>query len=201
MKNITEILAGLGIEIPADKKSAFDKEFLENYKTIAEVNGLNSKLSAAEDAKKLADEASAKKDNDLKELQKKLETAGTDSEALKKVQDDLKALQATRESEKADYEKKLASQHYEHLIREKAGELHFTSNSAKKAFIADALKQELKVNGDELLGFNDFVTSYKKEDSGAFVSDKEKKADKPEFSGKSNPESDVKKAPPAPALF
>lgn len=36
MKNIYEILKGIGIEIPAEKKDAFDTEWKENYRTKAE---------------------------------------------------------------------------------------------------------------------------------------------------------------------
>lgn len=36
MKNIYEILKGIEIEIPEDKKTAFDKEWKENYRTKAE---------------------------------------------------------------------------------------------------------------------------------------------------------------------
>jgi len=50
MKNIYTILSEVGIEIPEDKKAAFDKAVAENYKTIAEhekkVDRLSEDLSA-----------------------------------------------------------------------------------------------------------------------------------------------------------
>ena len=36
MKNIIDILKGLGIEVPEDKASDLNKEVAENYKTVAE---------------------------------------------------------------------------------------------------------------------------------------------------------------------
>lgn len=36
MKNIYEILTGIGLELPEDKKEQFDKEWKENYRTKAE---------------------------------------------------------------------------------------------------------------------------------------------------------------------
>ena len=42
MKNITELLAAAGVEIPEDKKQAFETAFAENYKTVAEVDKLRS---------------------------------------------------------------------------------------------------------------------------------------------------------------
>ncbi len=48
MKNITEILSVLGIQIPEDKKADFDKEFAENYKTIADYDKQKMKLEQAQ---------------------------------------------------------------------------------------------------------------------------------------------------------
>lgn len=42
MKNIFELLSSLEIQIPEDKKSAFESAFNENYKTIAEVEKLRA---------------------------------------------------------------------------------------------------------------------------------------------------------------
>lgn len=44
MKNIIEILKGLGIEIPADKEADVNKEVAENYKTVAEFDKKVSKM-------------------------------------------------------------------------------------------------------------------------------------------------------------
>ena len=49
MVNIHEILKNIGIEIPEDKKTEFDKAVTENYKTIAEVKKINDKLDVAND--------------------------------------------------------------------------------------------------------------------------------------------------------
>ena len=49
MVNIHEILKNIGIEIPEDKKTEFDKAVTENYKTIAEVKKINDKLDIAND--------------------------------------------------------------------------------------------------------------------------------------------------------
>ena len=58
MKNIHTILSDLGVSIPEDKKTEFDKAVSENYKTIAEyekkVNRLTEDLNAE---KKRADDA------------------------------------------------------------------------------------------------------------------------------------------------
>lgn len=52
MLNIHEILKNYGIEVPSDKKTDFDKAIAENYKTAAEVEKINEKLSKEIDAHK-----------------------------------------------------------------------------------------------------------------------------------------------------
>lgn len=69
MTNIHEILKNYGIEIPEDKKTEFDNAVRENYKTVAEVEKINEKLTKAT--------------NDLKETKETLETTNTAFEELK----------------------------------------------------------------------------------------------------------------------
>ena len=70
MKNIYEILKDYGVEIPADKKADFDKAVSENYKTVAEVEKINDKLTKVQ--------------NKLKETEDTLDTTTTAFEDLKK---------------------------------------------------------------------------------------------------------------------
>ena len=189
MKNIHEILKSVGIEVPTDKKEAFDKEVLENYKTVSEVNLIRGKLENAESDrdtyKNKYDEDIKKRDADLEDLQKKLKNAGVDAEKLKTLETDLATLKKTYEESKGEYEKKLADQAYEFALKRKVDGLKFSSNSAKKAFIADAMKEEMKIKDGELQGFDSFVKSYKENDAGAFISEEPNKQDPPHFSGKS----------------
>lgn len=46
MKNVLEILKGLGIDVPADKEADLNKEVAENYKTVAEFDKKVKKLEA-----------------------------------------------------------------------------------------------------------------------------------------------------------
>lgn len=196
MKNIYEILKSIGIEFPEEKKTEFEKAVAENYKTVKEVEGLKSKLERAEEErdsyKEKYDTDIKQRDSDIKDLEKKLKDAGTDTDKLSTLQNDLTTLQTTYEQAKADYEKKIARQAYEFAVKEKVAELKFSSNSAKKAFIADAMKEELKMKDGELQGFDGFLESYKKTDADAFISEDTKKQEvddtpKPHFAGKSNP--------------
>ena len=53
-----------------------------------------------------------------------------------------------------------------------ASGVKFSSESAKKAFLADLKAKNLPLQEGKLLGFDDYLKSYQQEDPGAFVSDK-----------------------------
>lgn len=173
MQNIHSILEGYGITIPEDKKEEFNSLVEKNYKTVAELNGVKTKLdnlTTERDAlKSKYDEDIATRDEDLKKLQKQIEEAGTDAEKLKTTIAELDSLKQTYESDKQKYEDELMKQKYEFAVKEKANSLKFTSNAAKKSFINDVIATGLKMKDDTLLGFDDFVTKYKEEDAGVFV--------------------------------
>ena len=194
MKNFYEILKSYGIEIPEDKKEAFDKEVLENYKTVKEVDTLRNKLETVEGDKK-AIEAKyntdiAQRDTDLATLQEKLKNAGADANKLSNLQTDFDTLQQTYNTAKADYEKQLAEQAYDFAIKENSAKLKFSSNSAKKAFMSDLKAKNLSMENGKILGFDDFVNAYKEQDAGAFITDNPSPKNdepKPSFSTKTNP--------------
>lgn len=198
MVNIHEILKKFGISVPADKKEEFDKLMVENYKTVKEVSNLQGKLENMEKErdtyKDKYDTDIKQRDADIKDLQTKLKDAGTDSTKLTDLENQLTTLQETYKKAKDDYESQLSKQAYEFAVKEKVAELKFSSNSAKKAFIADAINEGMKLKNGELQGFDDFLESYKKNDADAFlkedkqVEDQPKPDDKPkpQFSGKSS---------------
>ena len=207
MKNIYEILKSFELTVPEDKREEFDKVLNENYKTISEVTKIQGKLEKAEgerDTYKTKYDTDIKqRDADIKDLQEKLKDAGTDTTKLSDLQKELSELQETYNTEKSNYEKQLSKQAYEFAIKEKVAELKFSSNSAKKAFIADALKEEMKMKDGQLQGFDDFLESYKKTDADAFLKEDTANSEggetpKPQFSGKSSgtdtqPKGDVEK--------
>ena len=185
MENIYEILKSFGISVPEDKKEEFAKQFNENYKTLAEVNNLKSKLSNAEaerdNLQAKYDTDIAQRDTDLNDLKQKLADAGTDAETLKNLQSELDTLQTNYTNAQDDYKKALDKQAYEFAIKEKTNSLQFTSASAKKAFLSDALAKNLTMDNGNILGFDDFVNAYKEQDAGAFIAE----TPRPNFSSKS----------------
>ena len=69
-------------------------------------------------------------------------------------------------------EQQVAEMKAEYAATSAASSLKFTSDSAKKAFLADLNAKKLPLQDDgTLLGFDDYVASYKKTDPGAFAPD------------------------------
>ena len=191
MKNIHEILKSVGLEVPEEKKEAFDKTLFENYKTISEYEGITGKLSKAESErdtyKTKYDTDIKQRDEDLETLKKQLEDAGIDKTKLDELTNKLSTLQTTYDTAKTEYEKQLAKQKYEFLVKESVNKIEFSSNSAKKTFIADVLAKNLPVENDNLLGFDDFVNAYKEQDAGAFKVVENNNSDNNNNDGKPKP--------------
>lgn len=97
MINIHEILKSYGVEVPADKKTEFDKAVAENYKTVAEVDKINDKLT-----KEIADhkETKGKLDDTLKDFEE-LKTTNASKEDWEKKYNDLVETNRLEAEEKA----------------------------------------------------------------------------------------------------
>ena len=173
MKNIYELLKSIGVEVPEDKKESFDKALAENYKTIAEVNGINKKLQEAEsdrDTYKSKYDADIKKrDEDLATLKKQLEEAGADKTTIETLTKNLSELQTTYNNDKTNWQKQLDDTRYEYAVKEKVEGLKFSSNSAKKAFMLELKEKPLQMRDGVLTGFDDFVNAYRETDADAFI--------------------------------
>ena len=112
------------------------------------------------------------RDADMATLRESLQAAQADAGRLPDVQKSLADMQTKYEADKTAYEAKLAHQAYEFAVREKANQLKFSSASAKKAFVQEALSKELKMDGESLLGYDEFLAKYKADDPTAFMAEK-----------------------------
>ena len=75
------------------------------------------------------------------------------------------------EKAKTDAEEQLKALRREYALEQKAAGLKFSSESAKKAFLADAKTQDFAVKNGEILGFDDYVKTFKAADPGAILPD------------------------------
>lgn len=110
-----------------------------------------------------------KRDTDITGLKDKLTAAQGDATKLTEAQNALTALQTQYDTDRQDWEKKTQKQRYEFIVREKANSLQFSSPAAKRDFISQANGKEFKVDGETLLGYEDFLTKYKADNPGALV--------------------------------
>lgn len=116
------------------------------------------------------------REKDIKDIKKQLNDASTDSEKLGNLQTQLDDLQAKYTNDTKAFEDRLSKQAYEFAAKEFAGTQKFTSKAAKREFINALIAEGLKMEGDNILGANDFVKTYKAENEDSFVKE-EKKTD------------------------
>lgn len=131
----------------------------------------------------------ATRDTDLADLKEKLEAAGTDNKTkVAELTAQVTKLQGDYDTVKTDYEAKLSQQAYEFAVKEFANTKQFTSNAAKRDFINEMIKENLKMKDSTLLGAEDFVKAYSEANADAFVVDKPKEEPPaPNFVNPSNP--------------
>lgn len=110
MKNISEILKSNGVEVSDEQLKAINSEVVENYRTITDYNKQKDKLELSE--KKYKDTQKAFEDFkqgfegvDIAELKGKVDT-----------------LTNTIETQKGDYEKKIAKMNLDSMLNEIAKE-------------------------------------------------------------------------------
>lgn len=162
MQNIIEILKSNGIEVPEDKVSTINKAVAENYKTVSEVEKKTSKLESERDSWK---ERAENAEETLKGFE------GKDFDTITKERDEWKKKAEDAEKE---YSAKEAEREKQELLKEAFAEIEFTSESAKKAIMAQ-ISENVSVKNGKLIGFNDLLEDAKKNDASAFV-DKEQQS-------------------------
>ncbi|WP_337659199.1 phage scaffolding protein [Eisenbergiella tayi] len=78
MKNIYEILKGIGIEVPEEQKETFDKEWKENYRTKVEYDkAVEKRDEYKESLENVQGELEGFKDIDVNELKNQVSTLTT----------------------------------------------------------------------------------------------------------------------------
>lgn len=175
MQNIIEILKSNGIEVPEDKVATINKAVAENYKTVSEVEKKTSKLESERDSWK--DRAETAEET-LKGFE------GKDLNAMQKEIDDWREKATKAESE---YNAKMAEHEKQELLKEAFSDIEFTSESAKKAIMAQ-IAEGVSVKNGKLIGFNDLLEDARKNDASAFVNKEQQNLEqnKARFTGPMN---------------
>ena len=119
------------------------------------------------------------RDKDLKDLKAQLKEAGTDAGKLTELETQLGNLQTQYKQDTENYKKQLSEQAYEFAVKDFANGKKFTSNAAKRDFVSSMIAKGLQMEGDKILGADDFVSAYSTENADAFIVE-EKKPQEPE---------------------
>ena len=166
-----EFLEGFGLD-----KEAVDKIMQENGADIqnarqseaqkfnAERDGLNQKISDLT-------AQGEQRDADLKTVREQLTAAQTDAGKLADIQKSLTDLQGKYDSERQEWENRDKQQRYEYAVKTAVSGVKFSSEAAKRDFTAQAIGAGLKLDGDTLLGFGDFLSKARESDPGAFAAE------------------------------
>lgn len=129
-------------------------------------------LSGKDNQIKTLNDTISNRDKDLKELKTQLETTaqadGADKEALEKLTADMASLQSKYNDDMKAYKTQLAEQSYDFAVKEYANSIEFSSAAAKRDFIGQLKNAGLKMDGDMILGADDFRAKYQEVNSDAF---------------------------------
>ena len=108
------------------------------------------------------------RDTDLSDLKTKLAEAGTDATKLEELNGQLSTLQSQYDKDVKAYKEQLRKQSYEFAVKDFANTKDFSSGAAKRDFIQNMIAKNLKMEGDKILGADDFVEVYKQSNEDAF---------------------------------
>lgn len=160
MKNIIDICNSLGIEVPDDKREAFNKEVLENYKTVAEFEKKVSKLEADRDNWKEKAESA----NETLDKYKDVDAEGMKAE-IEKYKKEAERLDA-------DYKAKLEERDFNDALNAAMANYKFTSEAAKKSVMNELKGAGLQLRKGEIIGLDQVINQIKADDASAFVDEK-----------------------------
>ena len=128
----------------------------------AQMEGLNGQITAL-------NETIATRDTDLTALQNQLAEAGQDATKLSELNAQLTSLQQKYDTDTQNYQNQMRQQSYEFAVREFANTKKFTSQAAKRDFTQAMIAKGLQMEGNKLIGGEDFVSIYSAENADAFV--------------------------------
>ena len=138
-------------------------------------------------------ETIATRDTDLANLQAQIAAAGGDKDKLDALDKQFKDLQSKYDNDTKSLQDKLQEQAYKHAVDAFAVKQKFTSQAAKRDFISAMLAKKLTMENDTIMGANDFVAAYTKDNADAFAKEEDPAAgagagnSKPQFAGPTGP--------------
>lgn len=137
MKNIKDIIGELGIELDEAKLGDLEKAVLENYRTVAEVENKQSRISELEQQLATANEAL--------EAAKNADVGNADE--VQAMRDKIAAYEKADEERKAQTEEEKARQEFDEKFVKTVGDKQFVNDIVRGA-VADKAYAIAKANPD-----------------------------------------------------
>ena len=169
--NIIEKLKQFNVEVTPDMEKAFSGEFLSEKE-------VEKKISKAENDRDSWKQRAETAEETLKGFE------GKDFDTITRERDEWRKKAEDAEKE---YSAKEAEREKQELLKEAFADIEFTSESAKKAIIAQ-IAEGVSVKNGKLIGFNDLLEDAKKNDASAFVNKEQQNLEqnKAKFTDKMN---------------
>lgn len=137
MKNIKDIIGELGIELDEAKLGDLEKAVLENYRTVAEVENKQGRISELEQQLATANEAlEAAKNADV-----------SNADEVQAMRDKIAAYEKADEERKAQTEEEKARQEFDEKFVKTVGDKQFVNDIVRGA-VADKAYAIAKANPD-----------------------------------------------------
>lgn len=152
--NIIEKLKQFNVEVTPEMEKAFSGEFLSELE-------VDKKLKKAENDRDAWKQRAETAEETLKGFD------GKDFDTITRERDEWKKKAEDAEKE---FSAKEAEREKQELLKEAFADVKFTSESAKKAIMAQ-IAEGVSVKNGKLIGFNDLLEEARKSDADAFVNE------------------------------
>ena len=171
-----DFLKGLKIEVDGKEvnltDAIIDSIISENGKDIEAAKAKADKSQEIENLKSQLSE----KDKLIEEANVQIENfKGMDVEGTKKAADEWKTkfeqAAAEAKTKETEYQQKLQEQAYEFKLNETVSNLKFPNELTKNAFVNELKAKKLPLEGDKLLGFDDYIKEVGEKNPGLFVTE------------------------------
>lgn len=150
-----------------------DGKYVSKSKYDSDIKGYTQQVETLNGQIETLNGTITTRDEDLANLQKQLELAGEDKTKLEALNTQMSDLQTKYEADIKAREDKLRQQSYEFAVREYANTQHFSSKASKRDFVRAMIDKNLQMEGDKLIGADDFREAYAVDNEDAFYVEKE----------------------------
>ena len=158
--NIIEKLKQLGVEATPEIEKALAGDYLSDLEVEKKIKKIEMER---DDWKKKAEDA----ETTLKGFE------GKDFDSIQRERDDWKK---RAEDAEADFKKQMEERDYADAVDKHVADINFTSESAKKAYVAELKAAGLKIKDGKIFGLQEFLDEYSKNDPDAIVSEEQQRA-------------------------